>query len=64
MNEEYLLKTAIGLNKLGMFQWAQAELLRIPPSADNYNDALGVLLRVRLALGDYERVIETRVTND
>jgi len=47
-----------------MFQWAQAELLRIPPSADNYNDALGVLLRVRLALGDYERVIETRVTND
>lgn len=59
MNEEYLLKTAIGLNKLGMFQEAQAELLRIPPSADNYNDALGVLLRVRLALGDYERAIET-----
>lgn len=59
MNDEYLLKTAIGLNKLGMFREAEAELLCIPPSADNYNDALGVLLRVRLALGDYEHAIET-----
>ena len=59
MNDEYLLKTAIGLNNLGMFREAEAELLRIPPSADNYNDALGVLLRIRLALGDYERAIET-----
>ena len=59
MKDEYLLKTAIGLKDLGMFREAEAELLRIPPRADNYNDALGVLLRVRLALGDYEHAIET-----
>lgn len=59
MKDEDILKTAIGLKDLGMFREAEAELLRIPPSADNYNNALGVLLRIRLALGDYERAIET-----
>jgi tetratricopeptide (TPR) repeat protein len=59
MNDEYRIETAIGLNNLGMFREAEAELLSIPPSADNYNEALGVLLRIRLALGDYDRAIET-----
>lgn len=59
VNNEYVIKTAIGLNDLGMFREAEAELLRIPPSVDNYNHALSVLLRIRLALGEYDRAIET-----
>lgn len=59
MNTEYLLETAIGLKRLGMFREAEAELLQIPPEADNYSRAQAELLRVRLARGDYERAGET-----
>ncbi len=59
MNSENLFKTAIGLKDIGMFQEAEAELLQIPPDADIYNLAQDVLLRVRLALGDYNGAVET-----
>lgn len=59
MKPENFLETAIGLKKLGMFNDAEAELLRIPPDADNYTSALHELLIVRLGLEDYDQAIET-----
>lgn len=64
MNYAFLLKSAIGLRHLGMFEEAEKDLQRIPSDCPEFNESQSELVVLLLSMGNYGRAADVGMRLD